>query len=329
MTRTALLCVVVGRYTIFWDRFYDSARAHLLKDHIKDFFVFTDQPDFFAPYVADDQHIHVQAIANEGWPNVVLNCHHYFLLQEKALSQCDYLLFFNINLIFNTDIGDEILPPNGLDLTVTLHPGFFDKSPDDFTYERRPESAAYIPYGTGKYYFTGALSGGRSGAYLDLCRELVARIDRDRESGIIAIWHDESHLNAYMLDRECHILSPSYFHPEGAKIPYAEKITVLDKRNYGGHDFLRGIRRRPPVTNVKAGFRLLWRLHPGSAAAMGWRNEKVWTRAGYAVTVLWVLGILLATDGDTADPLFDFIFIVPLGMWMVGLAIARLTRRRD
>ena len=110
MTRTALLCVVVGRYTIFWDRFYDSARAHLLKDHIKDFFVFTDQPDFFAPYVADDPHIHVQAIANEGWPNVVLNCHHYFLLQEKALSQCDYLLFFNINLIFNTDIGDEILP---------------------------------------------------------------------------------------------------------------------------------------------------------------------------------------------------------------------------
>jgi len=62
---------------------------------------------------------------------------------------------------------------------------------------------------------------------------------------------------------------------------------------------------------------------------MNWRNEKMWTRVGYVLTVLWILGILLATDGDMADPLFDFIFIVPLGTWIVGLTIARLTRRRD
>jgi len=263
MTTTAVLCVVVGKYTIFWDRFYDSARAHLLKDHDKDFFVFTDQPDFFAPYIADDPHIHVQPIANEGWPDVVLNCCHYFLLQESALAQRDYLLFLNINLVFNTDIGDEILPPQGLDLTMTQHPGFFDKSPDEFTYERRPDSAAYIPYGAGRYYFSGAFSGGRSGAYLDLCRDLAARIDRDREKGIVARWHDESHLNAYMLHRQCHILSPSYLYPEGSDIPYEEKVTVLDKRNHGGHDFMRGIKRRPYLKPINAGIRLVLRILQG------------------------------------------------------------------
>jgi type IV secretory pathway TrbD component len=64
-------------------------------------------------------------------------------------------------------------------------------------------------------------------------------------------------------------------------------------------------------------------------AAMDWRSEKLWTRAGYAVTVLWIFGILLATDGDMADPLFDLIFIVPLGMWIAGVFIARMIRRRD
>jgi len=263
MTSTALLSVVVGRYTIFWDRFYRTARAHVLKQHRLEFFVFTDQPEFFAPYVAADPHIQVQPIANEGWPNVVLNCHHYFLLQEAALSRHDYLFFLNVNLVFNTDIGDDILPADGHELTATLHPGFFDKPPDEFTYERRPESAAYIPYGAGKYYFTGAFSGGRAGAYLDLCRELAARIDDDRERGIIAVWHDESHLNAYMSDRACHILPPSYFYPEGVDIPYEEKITVLDKRHYGGHDALRGIKRRPNLARIKAGIRLLLRLFQG------------------------------------------------------------------
>lgn len=61
---------------------------------------------------------------------------------------------------------------------------------------------------------------------------------------------------------------------------------------------------------------------------MNWRNEKMWTRVGYALTVLWILGILLVTGGDMADPLFDFIFIVPLAFWVVAVVIARLTRRR-
>ena len=61
---------------------------------------------------------------------------------------------------------------------------------------------------------------------------------------------------------------------------------------------------------------------------MDWRSKVFWTRVGYTLTAIWILGILYATDGEIEDPLFDYIFIVPLGTWMVGLAIARVMRRR-
>ncbi len=62
---------------------------------------------------------------------------------------------------------------------------------------------------------------------------------------------------------------------------------------------------------------------------MGWRNRTVWYRVGYALTVLWMLGIVLTTNGNMADPLFDFIFIVPLAAWIVGVTVARLINRAD
>ena len=60
---------------------------------------------------------------------------------------------------------------------------------------------------------------------------------------------------------------------------------------------------------------------------MDWRSRAFWTRVGYTLTAIWILGILYVTDGEIEDPLFDYIFIVPLGTWMLGLAIARVMRR--
>jgi hypothetical protein len=51
------------------------------------------------------------------------------------------------------------------------------------------------------------------------------------------------------------------------------------------------------------------------------------TKIGYAVTAVWMLGVLVYTDGDVRHPVFDLIFIVPLGAWVVGLTAARLIRR--
>ena len=55
-------------------------------------------------------------------------------------------------------------------------------------------------------------------------------IDVDYKNGIIAIWHDESHMNRYFIDNKpTTILSPSYCYGEPLNIPYEKKILALVK----------------------------------------------------------------------------------------------------
>lgn len=44
----------------------------------------------------------------------------------------------------------------------------FHLSKRKFTYDRNPESSAYIPNGQGQYYFMGGINGGETSAYLEM-----------------------------------------------------------------------------------------------------------------------------------------------------------------
>ena len=47
-----------------------------------------------------------------------------------------------------------------------------------------------------------------------MCREIKERIDADLRNRIIPIWHDESALNWYLLDKNPKLLHPVYSWPE-------------------------------------------------------------------------------------------------------------------
>jgi hypothetical protein len=53
------------------------------------------------------------------------------------------------------------------------------------------------------------------------------------------IWHDESALNWYYLDKSPLLVDSSYAYPEGWSIPFNKKIIQRNKNNYGGYDYLR------------------------------------------------------------------------------------------
>ena len=57
-------------------------------------------------------------------------------------------------------------------------------------------------------------------------------IDIDLNNNIIAVWHDESHLNRYFIDNKPEIeLSPSYCYPENWNLPFEKKLIALDKNH--------------------------------------------------------------------------------------------------
>jgi hypothetical protein len=57
------------------------------------------------------------------------------------------------------------------------------------------------------------------------------------KNGITADFHDESHHNRYLADRDILALDPGYGYPEGWNLPIEPKIVLLDKVRHGGEFF--------------------------------------------------------------------------------------------
>ena len=236
--RIAVLYISTGRYTIFWDAFYRSCEAYFLPRHERQYFIFTDGEIAHA----DNEHVHRIEQENLGWPGNTLYRYRMFWSIRERLAAFDYIFFFNANCGFLAPVGEEFLPSEEEGITVVRHPGFFDKEPDAVTYDRNPKSRAYIPFGQGSYYVCGGINGGRRNAWLSLINALRGAIDEDEASGVLALWHDESHLNKYILTHSHKLLSPAYCYPEDWDIPFEKIILVRDKAKYGGHAFLRNDR---------------------------------------------------------------------------------------
>jgi hypothetical protein len=78
------------------------------------------------------------------------------------------------------------------------------------TWENDKKSLAYVPYFKRKTYVHGAVWFGDPTSFSHLCGELEERVDIDRRNRIIAIWHDESHLNWYASNFKVNILESNY-----------------------------------------------------------------------------------------------------------------------
>lgn len=239
--RVAILYICTGNYTVFWEGFYASCEKYFLADYERQYFVFTDG----TISQVDNPRVHRIEQARLGWPNDTLKRFHLFSRIKDELASFDYIFFLNANVLFTDDVGEDILPSEEEGIVVVQHPGFYHRPRKDFHYERATDSRAYIADDEGVHYVCGGVNGGRSKDYLRMIDSLREAIDDDEQRNIIARWHDESHINRYIIKRPYKLLSPSYCYPEERHIPFLEKIIILNKERFGGHDFLRKLQTAP------------------------------------------------------------------------------------
>lgn len=247
--KVGILYIALGRYTIFWDEFYESCEKHLLHAD-KHYFIWTDNP---TPAM-QGKNITVIPAQKRGWPYDSLLRFEMFLAQKEALSKLDYLFFFNANFKFINDTDLSEIAPHEWDggLCASLHPGrhgdIWRDAPDGFPYERRAQSSAYVPYGVGKHYVCGAFNGGTADAFLKMCATLAKNVQTDIKNGINALVDDESHLNAYLARRDFLLCGRAYGYPEHKLKHLAPGDAVMVKLisrekntpKYGGTKWLRG-----------------------------------------------------------------------------------------
>ena len=229
MSKIAILYICVGKYTVFWKDFYKSFEEKFIPDSVKEYFVFTDCKDI---YDSQNERVHLIEQENLGWPGNTLFRFRMFLTQREKLKEFDYVFFMNANVQCVDYVGEEFLPIRE-SLLFVQHPGFYSAPNYRFPYDRNKKSSAYIRYGEGDVYVCGGINGGKSKAFLEMCEVLNQRIEADYGKGIIALWHDESQVNRYILENNDYkLLTPSYCYPEGSDIPFKPVLLVRDKSRY-------------------------------------------------------------------------------------------------
>ena len=276
--KIAILYICTGRYAQFFDGFYESAEKFLLPGMEKRYFVFTDQEQ-----LTTAENVELLIRPCRGFPEDSLFRFDRFLEIKDKLKDYDYTFFFNANMRFVAPVGEELLEER---LTAVLHPGYYDKPAWRYPYERNKQSKAYIPAHEENYqYYMGSLNGGRTADYLALAETCSQHIHEDWDKGIVACYHDESHLNHYLREHNCKPLSPAYAYIEGKDLPFEPKILLIDKT------------RLDPYFNKGRDFSLWSRLKKGLgivASATFWSMTERIAKIGIQVLCTFIIAQFVA-----------------------------------
>lgn len=227
--KIAILYICIGKYSVFFDEFYESAEKHLFEDSEKFFYVWTDDKSLLKKSLYNVQF----RVANDlGWPKNTLYRFKYFNEIIDEISDFEYVYFFNANAMFVKDISTEIMPKKS-NLILAQHFKFINRDNYDYPYERNKKSTAFVEWGDGKDYIQACFFGATSEEMKRIITELDYNITKDEENSIVAIWHDESHLNKYIIEKSYDILPPSYVYPESLHLDIDINILMRNKERYG------------------------------------------------------------------------------------------------
>lgn len=199
---TALVIIATGEvYRRHARELIDSAKKFFVPH---DVILFTDDlPSFDVPDVTYKPRL--------GYPNETLMRYHTMLTKRETLSRYDNVFYSDADNLFVAPVAEEDVFSDGI--TATAHPGYVGLHG---TPETNPRSTAYQP--NVRTYFCGGFNGGTSVAFLRMAGEIVQAVNADDAKGVVALWHDESHLNRYLYDYPpARILTPSFCYPNTEK----------------------------------------------------------------------------------------------------------------
>lgn len=225
--KICILSIATNKYIQFVERLLDNIEENFLNGHEIQCLLFTDHE------VKTSDNIKVSQIEHEPWPMPTLKRYNYFVKEREFISQFDYCFYFDVDMGIINKVGDEVLS----DLVVTQHPyqTFYPK--EQRSYDRNQKSLAYVAQGEeGDNYYAGGFNGGSTERFLEMSEVISKRVDEDLKNGVIALWHDESHMNRYLIDNPPTLsLTPSYCFAEeqlnNPQYPYEPKIIALKKNH--------------------------------------------------------------------------------------------------
>ncbi|MFA5085966.1 MAG: hypothetical protein WC482_06340 [Candidatus Omnitrophota bacterium] len=194
----AVIFIGTGRYIEYFPSFYKTNIKFFLPHTKKTFFVLTDRVDYSYPGKKED--IVPVLIESSRWPLPTLFRFKYINRISGQLKGFSHIIFVDADMEAASSITEEEFFCHNRPLFGVQHPCHINRIG---TFESNSGSLACVSAGSDlSTYWQGCFWGGQTEEVLKMSKELERRIDDDLSRGIIAVWHDESHLNKYFIENK-------------------------------------------------------------------------------------------------------------------------------
>ena len=223
MKNIGLLIIATNKYVCFLQQLLESADNFFLTKQNVTYFIFSDKE---LSFLNSKRKIITTKVDHKPWPWMTLERYEMFKNNKDILSKMDYLYYCDVDMKFVDFVDDEILDKR----VSTQHPYRYGTRG---TPETNTNSLACVHPHENMEYFAGGFNGGISDEFLKMSDIISNNIKIDYSKGIIAIWHDESHMNRYFIDNPpTKILDPGYCYGENLNIPFKKRLLALDKNHH-------------------------------------------------------------------------------------------------
>ena len=233
--KVAITFIGTNKYLDFLPKYYENIEKYFLPNSEKTIFAFTDgdlndTPDNLKVY--HQEHLE--------WPFITLKRFEIINKAREEIEKHDWIVFIDGDAFPVTTITEEEFFTDK-PLFGVHHPchflGMEPHTQAPGAYDQNPNSEAYVDTSKGlpEVYYQGCFWGGKVPNVCAMIDELEARVNRDLEKDVVALWHDESQINKYFLERldMVHTYGPEYAFPEVFKdyCQFSPKIVHLAKDN--------------------------------------------------------------------------------------------------
>jgi hypothetical protein len=236
--KVAICFIGTGKYLNFLPKYYENIQEYFLPNSEKTFLVFTDGEGDFPEDVKVYKQEHLD------WPYVTLKRFEIIQKAKEEIAKNDWFVFIDADALVVDTITEEEFFDTTKSFFGVHHPCHFLQMPPHNQYpgafETNPLSVAHITEDDDlSVYYQGCLWGGKVPNILEMIDELEQRVNIDLKNNVIAVWHDESHLNKFFIENKEHlnVLGSEYAYPE-VFTEYCEfepKIVHLAKNNSKYH----------------------------------------------------------------------------------------------
>lgn len=238
MFNIGILSIATNGYLGYWKSMALSLAMNVEQRSTVHLYLFTDEvseAELFASQLTGLK-VTVTEIPSYGWPEATL--YRYRIYSDNAEKiNARILMHLDADMIVNTDFTAEL--DNHLresEIALVSHPGFWRPSgiytlarlylrkPQQLyvdlklkiffgglgSWEKNIDSLAFVPRRERRNYVCGGIWFGLQHRFIELVKELDIQVRDDESRGVLAVWHDESHLNNWASRNSYLCLSPEY-----------------------------------------------------------------------------------------------------------------------